>query len=224
LSTPKLNQRSCFIYHDESGTVGTDGIFIVGLLFVKERGSLYHKIGQLRSKHRFTEEMHFKDISNPKACGFCCQVLQETLKENIWFRGHTFDNSQVDLSYFGTHPKKARYIAYNYFTKETLRDYTRNEHNAVVYSDAKSRSVKDNFIIYVKDSINNNTQPPKTIIKHLQPIDSKNDDIMQLTDLIIGAINNKETGNRHPLKEAVRSVAEAEFGKKIQYTQWNFRK
>jgi len=146
------------------------------------------------------------------------------MKESIRFRGYTFDNSKVDLSYFGTHPKTARYIAYNFFTKETLRIFTRQEHNAVVYSDEKSRSVRDNFIVYVKDSINNNTQPPKTIIRQLQAIDSKQDDIMQLTDLIIGAINNKETGNRHPLKEAVRSVAEVEFGKKIKYYQWNFTK
>lgn len=125
---------------------------------------------------------------------------------------------ELGLSYFGTYKKKARYTAYNFFTKELLLE------NAIVYSDKKSRAVKDNFIYYVKDSINKNSQPPKTIIKHLQAIDSKKDDIMQATDLIIGSINNKVTGSRHPLKQAVRQVTEVEFGKKIRYWDWNFTK
>lgn len=218
------SERSCFIYHDESGVVGTSGFFIVGLLFVKDRRPLYQKITEIRQSLRFKEEMHFADVSNPKANKVCCEVLKEVLKEPIWFRGYVFDNSKVDLSYFGTHKKKARYTAYNFFTKETLRIFTKKEENAIVYSDEKSRAVKDNFIFYVKDSINNNAQPARTVIKHLQPIDSKEDDIMQVTDLIIGSINNKVSDNRHPLKEAIRQVAESEFGKKIHYWAWNFTK
>jgi hypothetical protein len=224
LFSKKPIKRSCFIYHDESGVVGTSGVFIVGLLFVKDRESLYQKITAIRQRLNFKEEIHFTDVSNPKANKVCCEVLDAVFKEPIWFRGYVFDNSKIDLSYFGTHKKKARYTAYNFFTKETLRIFTKDEENAVVYSDKKSRAVKDNFIFYVKDSINNNTQPPKTIIKHLQAIDSKNDDIMQVTDLIIGSINNKVTDSKHPLKQAVRQVAEVEFGKKIRYWNWNFTK
>ncbi|MBL7130107.1 MAG: DUF3800 domain-containing protein [Candidatus Omnitrophica bacterium] len=217
-------KRSCFIYHDESGVVGTSGVFIVGLLFVKKREPIYQKITEIRQGLRFKEEMHFTDVSNPKANKVCHEVLNAVLKEPIWFRGYVFDNRKIDLSYFGTYKKKARYTAYNFFTKETLRIFTKNEENAVVYSDRKSRAVKDNFIYYVKDSINNNVKPPKIIIKHLQAIDSKKDDIMQVADLIIGSINNKVTGNKHPLKQAVRQVAEVEFGKKIRYWSWNFTK
>ncbi len=54
--------------------------------------------------------------------------------------------------------------------------------------------------------------------------DESGDDIMQVTDLIIGAINNKVTATRHPLKQAVRQAAEVEFGKKIKYWDWNFTK
>ena len=216
--------RSCFIYHDESGVVGTSGVFIVGLLFVKDRQVLYTKITEIRQRLSFKEEMHYSDVSNPKACKVCCEVLDAVLKEQVWFRGYVFDNSKIDLTYFGTHKKKARYTAYNFFTKEALRIFTKDEENAVVYSDEKARAVKDNFIFYVKDSINNNTQPLRTVIKHLQAIDSKTDDIMQVTDLIIGAINNKVTDNRHPLKRAVRQAAEIEFGKKIRYWDWSFTK
>lgn len=217
-------KRSSFIYHDESGVVGTSGVFIVGLLFIKNREPLYKKIAEIRQRLRFKEEMHFSDVSNPKANKVCCEVLNAALKEPMCFRGYVFDNSKIDLTYFGTHKKKARYTAYNFFTKETLRIFTKNEENAVVYSDEKARATKDNFIFYVRDSINSNSQPPKTIIKHLQAIDSKKDDIMQVTDLIIGSINNKVTGNKHPLKQAVRQIAELEFGKRIQYRDWNFTK
>ena len=217
-------ERSCFIYHDESGVVGTSGVFIAGLLFVKNRKPIYQKITEIRQRLRFKEEMHFADVSNPKANKVCCEVLDAVLKEPIWFRGYVFDNSKIDLSYFGTHKKKARYTAYNFFTKETLRIFTKNEENAVVYSDRKARAAKDNFIFYVKYSINSNAKPSRTIIKHLQAIDSKQDDIMQVADLIIGSINNKATESRHPLKQAVRQTAEVEFGKKIRFWEWNFTK
>lgn len=220
----KKSDRSCFIYHDESGVVGASGLFIVGLLFIKERGVLYNKISSIRQKYRFQEEMHFTDVSNPKATKVCCEVLEAILKEPVWFRGHVFDNNKIDLNYFGSQVKKARYTAYNYFTKETLRIFTKDTENAVVYTDDKSRAAKDNFVFYIKDSINRNNISGKTVIKHLQPIDSKNDDLMQVTDLIIGSINNKVMNNKHPLKAAVRGVTEAEFGKKICYRNWNFTK
>lgn len=43
-------QRSHFIYQDESGVVGTTGHFVVGLLFVKARQPLYDIIS-LRNVH-----------------------------------------------------------------------------------------------------------------------------------------------------------------------------
>jgi hypothetical protein len=219
-----ISKRNCFIYHDESGIVAASGVFIVGLLFVKERGALYHKISSIRRSYRFKEEMHFTDISNPKATKVCCEVLEAVLKEPIWFRGYVFDNDKIDLNYFGTQIKKARYTAYNFFTKETLRIFTKDTENAVVYTDDKSRAVRDNFVFYVKDSINKNSGSVRNVIKHLQPIDSKDDDIMQVTDLIIGSINNKVTGNKHPLKVAVMQVVEPEFNKKVCYWYWNFTK
>ena len=102
-------KRSCFIYHDESGVVGTSGVFIVGLLFVKDREPIYQKIKSIRQALRFKEEMHFSDVSNPKACKVCSDVLNAALKEPIWFRAYVFDNSKIDLNYFGTYKKKARY-------------------------------------------------------------------------------------------------------------------
>ncbi len=224
IANPMISKRNCFIYHDESGIVAASGVFIVGLLFVKERGALYHKISSIRRSYRFKEEMHFTDISNPKATKVCCEVLEAVLKEPIWFRGYVFDNDKIDLNYFGTQIKKARYTAYNFFTKETLRIFTKDTENAVVYTDDKSRAVRDNFVFYVKDSINKNSGSVRNVIKHLQPIDSKDDDIMQVTDLIIGSINNKVTGNKHPLKVAVMQVVEPEFNKKVCYWYWNFTK
>ena len=126
--------RSHFIYQDESGVVGTTGNFVVGLLFIKDRQSLYDIIKKVREKHNYWKEFHFKEIHyfSSKRSRVACEVLDLILREHIYFRALFVSNEKLELKYFDDgignsnklteeQVKKAKahgmFRAYNYFTK-----------------------------------------------------------------------------------------------------------
>ena len=79
--------RSHFIYKDESGVVGTEGDFVVGLLFVKDRNPIYEIINRIREKHFYYGELHFSQIfpGSSKRARVACEILDLVLRENIFF-------------------------------------------------------------------------------------------------------------------------------------------
>jgi hypothetical protein len=230
--------RSHFVYQDESGVVGTTGKFVVGLLFVKDRDIIYDKIKKIRQKHDYWKELHFKEIFyfSSKRSRVACEVLDEVLREHIYFRALAVDNDKLELSYFDDNIKsdkelsdkqikaaKARgmFRAYNYFTKELLKENSSILNEAVVYLDKKSRMRADNICEYLKREINLSTN--RNAIKVVEPRDSEKDDIMGLADLILGAVNYKLKNGQNPMKVAVVKVAARYIGKKIRFREWRFK-
>ena len=163
-----INKRSHFVYQDESGVVGTTGQFVVGLLFVKERQPLYDIIKRVRAKHDYWKEFHFKEIHyfSSKRSRVACDVLDEILREHIYFRALFVSNEKLELKYFDRDADKAGHLkehqmkaakargmfrAYNYFTKELLRENATILNNAVMYLDKKVRLRDDNICEYLKE-------------------------------------------------------------------------
>lgn len=150
--TPK--NRSHFIYQDESGVAGTTGTFIVGLLFVKDRSPIYEKIKKIRDKYNYQKEFHFKEIFyfSSKRSRVACEVLEEVLREHIYFRALAVNNDKLELKYFDndigssqnltqkqirTAKARGMFRAYNYFTKALLLENAGILNEAVVYLDKK---------------------------------------------------------------------------------------
>jgi hypothetical protein len=65
--------------------------------------------------------------------------------------------------------------------------------NAIVLTDAKHRIKEDNFFDYLESDINMTLS--RIVIRKIESIDSKLDDIMQLTDLLVGCANNMSPGH-----------------------------
>ncbi|MBI5778297.1 MAG: DUF3800 domain-containing protein [Planctomycetes bacterium] len=230
--------RSHFIYQDESGVVGTTGNFIVGLLFVKERPPLYEIIQKTREKHKYWKELHFSEIFyfSSKRSRVACEVLDNILREHIYFRALAVSNEKLELKYFDGAMRKpgdlteeqvrkaksrGMFRAYNYFTKELLLENAGILTEAVVYLDKKIRMRDDNICEYIKREINLATN--KTAIKVVEPRDSKQDDLIGIADLVLGAINYKMKQGQNPMKLAVVKVVEQYIGKKIRFREWVFK-
>ena len=230
--------RSHFIYQDESGVVGTTGKFVVGLLFVKDRESIYEKVKKIRGKHNYWKEFHFKEIFyfSSKRSRVACELLDEVLREHIYFCALAVDNDKLELRHFDSDIKsnkdltkkqqkmaKARgmFRAYNYFTKELLLENAGILNEAVVYLDKKSRMRSDNICEYLKREVNLGKQ--RNAIKVVEPRDSVKDDIMGIADLILGAINYKIKNGKNPMKRAVVKVVEPYIKKKIRFREWIFK-
>jgi len=230
--------RSHFIYQDESGVVGTTGKFIVGLLFVKDRKPLYEIIKNIRQKHGYQREFHFKEIFyfSSKRSRIACDLLDEILRQPLYFRALAVSNEKLELRYFDSGIKnttdlttkqvktaKARgmFRAYNYFTKELLLENAHILTEAVVYLDKKVRMRDDNICEYLKREINLSTK--RNTIKTVEPRDSKKDDLIGIADLVLGAINYKLKNGPNPMKQAVVKVVERYMGKKIRFREWIFK-
>ncbi|MFA4989996.1 MAG: DUF3800 domain-containing protein [Candidatus Omnitrophota bacterium] len=235
-----MNQkiRSHFIYQDESGVVGTTGMFVVGLLFVKDRERLYEIIKRIRQKHNYWSEFHFKEIHyfSSKRSRLACDVLDEILREHIYFRALAVSNEKLELRYFEDDIKKVKdltekqikmaknrgmFRAYNYFTKELLLENADILHEAVVYLDKKVRMRDDNICEYIKREINLGTK--KNTIKVVEPRDSKKDDLIGIADLVLGAVNYDLKKGQNPMKLAVVRIVKQYLGKKIRFREWIFK-
>ncbi len=232
------NKRSHFVYQDESGTVGTTGYFVVGLLFVKNREPLYAIIKKIRQKHNYWKEFHFKEIHyfSSKRSRIACEVLDEILREHIYFRALFVSNEKLELKYFDKDMDKAgnlkehqmkaakargMFRAYNYFTKELLRENASILHNAVMYLDKKVRLRDDNICGYLKREIN--LSLGKNAIKVVEPRDSQMDDLIGIADLVLGAVNYDLKKGPNPMKLAVVKVVKQYIGKKIRFREWVFK-
>jgi len=230
--------RSHFVYQDESGVVGTTGKFVVGLLFVKDRAPIYEKIKRIHEKHNYWKELHFKEIFyfSSKRSRVACEVLDEVLREHIYFRALAVDNDKLELEHFDgglastkdlpekqVKMAKARgmFRAYNYFTKTLLCENSGILNEAVVYLDKKVRMRPDNICEYLKREVNLSTK--KSAIKVVESKDSVKDDIMGVADLVLGAVNYKLKDGQNPMKCAVVKVVERYIGKKIRLREWKFK-
>jgi len=231
-------KRSHFIYQDESGNVGTKGKFLVGLLFTKERDSLYEKIQSIRREHNYWREFHFSEIrgSSYKRSRVACEVLAKILRERIRFRALCIDNNKLKLEFFEPKVKdisklgkkhakltknKGMYRAYNYFTKRLLLENAGSLNEAVVYLDKKVRMRADNILEYLKREVNLATG--RGAIKVVESRDSKKDDLVGIADLVLGSINYRMKKGKNPMKKAVVKVVEQYLGTKVRFRNWVFK-
>lgn len=83
-----------------------------------------------------------------------------------------------------------------------------------MYSDAKTRLKEDNFLEYLMVELNlavpfRNGAVPRRVLKKVEPLDSKLDDLLQVTDLLTGCVNNRLGHAANERKQAVRRTVEA---------------
>jgi hypothetical protein len=230
--------RSHFVYQDESGVVGTTGKFVVGLLFVKDRKPLCEIIKRVRQKHNYWKEFHFKEIHyfSSKRSRVACEVLDEILRQHIYFRALAVSNEKLELRYFDNNIKKTKdlteeqikvaktrgmFRAYNFFTKELLLENASILNEAVIYLDKKVRMRDDNICEYIKREINLSTK--RNTIKVVEPRDSKKDDLIGIADLVLGAVNYDLKKGQNPMKLAVVKIVKQYIGKKIRLREWVFK-
>jgi hypothetical protein len=200
-----------FIYQDESGDVGRgQSHFIVGLLMVSEREPLWDAVKRARDRWHFANELHFEKMSNLRLKVY--EAVLEAIAgraEHFRFEALAVPRDAVNVAFFS----ERRHLAYNYFTKLLLEHCCQNVENAVMFADAKSRLKEDNFLEYLVVEMNLGVPfrkgfTPRRVLKRVEQLDSKTDDLLQLTDLLTGCVNNRLGRPAGERKQRLRRQAE----------------
>lgn len=185
-----LRDPYLFAYQDESGGIKSGPYFIVGFLLVRHREPILEAIQKARKAENYWNELHFKKTGERRHRAFR-RVFDEVAKVRSQFRFLTLvvPNNLVNLRYFGG----KKHAAYNYFTRLLLERKCVFLTSTMVYVDQKSRLEKDRFIYLLRDKIN--FKLGREAICRVIETDSKTDDLIQLTDLLTGCINNLYGGH-----------------------------
>lgn len=181
---------------DESGQIkGRYSHFMVGVLYAYKEREIEDAIQEIRQKHKFGNEIHFEKISNWRFKVYK-ELLQKILPTD-WFWMCILDlpRERLNLKSFSNKP----HIAYNFYVKRALQHSIvwGLKEDAYIYFDKRSRTREDNFLSYleleVKDYLSTKNCPYK-IINQFEHIDSKKSQLLQLTDLVLGAAHHYSEG------------------------------
>jgi hypothetical protein len=106
-----------------------------------------------------------------------------TVREHWKYNAILIRRERLDLSRFSGQ----RHMAYNFFTRLLLQNRSNSVEAAVMYADEKSRLKEDNFFGYLETATN--VEAGRCVLKKVESLDSKRDDLMQVTDLLTGCVN-----------------------------------
>ncbi len=213
-----------FIYFDECGDTKSAPFFLLGLLFVTDRKSCQEKIKKIRGEFHFQNEMKFMKVSGLRAVVYDEIINLFLDSSNLYFRCLVVDKKLIDWKKF----RNLKHEAYNFFSYEILRRSLAHVKQAVVYTDAVVRKKEDQFL---KEVYTLNLEFKHDPIKHVEPIDSKSDDLLQICDLLLGVVNNGLTQNTNPFKKKLRNLVLKGLGRETfakefgddKFTVWHWK-
>ncbi len=193
-----------FLYQDESGDpCRAHGDFLVGLLKVRDPEPLREAVRRVRDHYHFQNELHFSDMSALREAvygrGFAELAQLTRLFE---FHAILVRYTRLDITLCGG----KRHLAYNFFTKLLLQHRCAGVERALMFSDRKARMKEDNFLEYLRTEVN--LEAGRCVLKKVEPLDSKRDDLLQVADLFTGCANNLMGHASGERKVRVRECAE----------------
>ncbi len=174
----------CFI--DESGTldIKSQPYFTVGMIKCSQPYYLQQKIKYIRSKNRFWWELKFNNLNKVKI-NIALEVLDALFEtRSIKFSSYTIDKrGQYFKKEFSGNP----WIAYEQITKQLLIGNLGKNEVLIVLADDMTTPKIIKFEVNVKNHVNNKFK--RLAIAGVCRLNSKTNDLLQLTDLLIGSIN-----------------------------------
>lgn len=176
--------KFCFL--DESGSLNDpkDPFFTVGLIKCSQPYYLQRKISYERQKRNFFDEMHFNKLSknNIDFAKFAVDSLLAT--RSLWFNSYSLDKKG---SYFRRNFGGNPWQAYEDISIRVLESAIPDNEILIVLADYITTPGNVRFEINVKRKINEKLK--RLAIAGVCRFDSKSNDLLQVADLIVGAIN-----------------------------------
>jgi hypothetical protein len=175
--------KFCFL--DETGNLSDpkDPYFTVGLLKMSQPYYLQNKILYERNKRNFHDEMKFNMLSkhNVDFAKFAIDAFFDT--RSVEFYSYT---TKKDSTYFKTHFSGDQWIAYEKATLKLLDAACAEREILILVADHVTTPKHIKFEVSTKRSFNGTKK--RLALAGVCRFDSKSNDLLQVVDLIIGAI------------------------------------
>ena len=185
------------------------------LIFIDESGDSGLKLGQGSSKFFAMSLVVFEDNDEAIACDQRIELLKKELGFNETFEFHFYENSDkvreiffkavvpYSFFYYGIVLNKEKLFGEGFKNKESFYKYAcgllfenakEKLENAIVVIDESGRSLfKYQLASYLKRKVNTRG---RKCIKKVKTQDSKSNNLLQLADMVTGAINRSLSSNR----------------------------
>lgn len=176
--------KFCFL--DESGSLNNpkDPFFTVGFIKCSQPYYLQSKIIYERQKRNFHDEMHFNKLSknNLEFCKFALDAFFST--RSLSFASYSLDKQG---EYFNQEFSSDPWKAYESISIRVLEAGISPSEIIIVNADYVSVPDNVRFEVNVKRKINEKLN--RLAVAGVCRFNSKSNDLLQLTDLMVGAIN-----------------------------------
>jgi len=206
----KIWTKFCFL--DESGSLSpkTAPYFTVGLIKCSQPHYLYSKLLYERDKRNFHDEMKFNKLSRLNI-GFAKFAIESFLDtKSVWFYSYTLDKHG---NYFQRESHSNPWIAYEDISIRLSESALSAGEILILLADHVTTPKDIHYEVSVKRKINE--RAGRLAMAGVCRFDSRGNDLLQVVDLFIGAINYDlkmatgivEKGDKNK-KELVRFIKE----------------
>ncbi len=179
--------KTCFCFLDETGLLysGRDKFCALGIIKCDNPQRLYNKIRKIRHKYNYNEEMKWANLDRKIRFDVARECFNVFLGENAKFNCIILNKDELD---FVKYYDNDLYKVYRNFSVTLLKlIIVKNpEEVSIGFMDNYFAPDGTNLEITIKKFVNDHYQ--KFVIAGACQIDSKASDLLQLADLILGAI------------------------------------
>lgn len=179
--------KTCFCFLDETGLLCSprDKFFALGIIKCCEPQKIYNRIRKIRQKYNYNEELKWSKLDRKIRFDVAREFFNIFLAEDISFNCIILDKDKLDFSgYFNND----LYKVYRSFTVALLKLMLGKKPEEVVVLLADDYFAPTGFDMEktIKKFINDHYK--NFVVAGVCQIDSKSSDLLQLTDLILGAV------------------------------------
>ncbi|MBU1164152.1 DUF3800 domain-containing protein [Patescibacteria group bacterium] len=179
--------KSCFCFLDETGLIYSkrDKYFALGIVKCPEPQKLYRKIRMVRNKYNYNEELKWASLDRKIRFDMAREFFNIFLSEAAEFNCIILNKDELD---FKKYYNNNLYKVYRNFTVTLLKLIIGKKPDEVIIilADDYFSPGHVDLEITIKKFVNDHYK--KFVVAGVCQIDSKSSDLIQLTDLILGAI------------------------------------
>ena len=174
----KTRKVDKYVFFDESGTGGDSSYLALGVVVCKHPSELHEKFDQLRKKYGYYNEIKFEKISQKryKIYRAFLKVFEDS--KDVCFRVVVVDKRKVGIQHFSY----KRWVRFNTLADDLINSVVGRNESVKIIADERTSPAEDNFSEYLLTHV--------VGAREVVLVDSKDYDLIQMCDLILGAIRS----------------------------------